>query len=494
MTTAYAYTRFSTPAQAEGDSLRRQTAAADRYCAQHGLTLDTELNMTDLGVSAYRGSNRAKGALGAFLKALRDDLVEPGSYLLVEDIDRLTRQGGMEAIQLIGEITAAGVAVIELGTGMRYDAEAMQGLPGPLLALVKGYLGKEESRKKGERVAAAWAAKRTDAARGKLLTRVVPGWITAASGRPKLIPERAKVVRQIFDMFLAGAGKETIAAALRKLAVPTFGKAEFWRRSYVAKILESPAAMGTLIPHTDDGETRAPQAPLEGYYPAVVDAETFGRVQDLLSGSRGSGRPETGIQNILARLAVCPKCGRTMTRVMKGSAKRGGEPKLVCTGAKHGKCPYVSVSLSAVTAAIRRAAASPLPRAANLDTEIQSAAAGLEAIDEAVEELLQAIEQGHSQLLLDRLKAREAMRERAAATLAELEQRAAKADTKLLKLRTARYRETMTAEPLDIPKANAALRELVSRVVVDYEQGVLRVTWRHDGVTDIDYEPLKEIP
>src|SRR5664279_271956 len=72
---AYSYLRFSTPEQSKGDSLRRQTALAEEYAQRHGLTLDTELNLKDLGISAYRGDNAAVGALGAFLKAIRDGLV-----------------------------------------------------------------------------------------------------------------------------------------------------------------------------------------------------------------------------------------------------------------------------------------------------------------------------------------------------------------------------------------------------------------------------------
>ena len=36
---AYSYVRFSTPEQMRGDSFRRQTEAAERYAAAHGLDL-----------------------------------------------------------------------------------------------------------------------------------------------------------------------------------------------------------------------------------------------------------------------------------------------------------------------------------------------------------------------------------------------------------------------------------------------------------------------
>jgi len=40
---AYSYKRFSTPAQAQGDSLRRQTAMAEAWADRKGVPLDTEL-------------------------------------------------------------------------------------------------------------------------------------------------------------------------------------------------------------------------------------------------------------------------------------------------------------------------------------------------------------------------------------------------------------------------------------------------------------------
>ena len=58
---AYSYIRFSTPQQAKGDSHTRQNDKAARYAAEHELVLDTALNLTDLGVSAYRGKNTCCG-------------------------------------------------------------------------------------------------------------------------------------------------------------------------------------------------------------------------------------------------------------------------------------------------------------------------------------------------------------------------------------------------------------------------------------------------
>ena len=87
---AYSYLRFSTPEQMKGDSQRRQLEAAQSYAREKGLELDEQLTFHDLGVSGFRGANATTGKLKAFRRAIEDELVEAGSYLLVEDFDRLS--------------------------------------------------------------------------------------------------------------------------------------------------------------------------------------------------------------------------------------------------------------------------------------------------------------------------------------------------------------------------------------------------------------------
>ena len=62
MPKAYSYLRFSTPEQAEGDSYRRQMAAALDWCKRKGVELDDKLRFHDLGKSGYTGANFTEGA------------------------------------------------------------------------------------------------------------------------------------------------------------------------------------------------------------------------------------------------------------------------------------------------------------------------------------------------------------------------------------------------------------------------------------------------
>src|SRR5688500_7237548 len=113
-TKAYSYLRFSTADQAKGDSYRRQTALAEDYAKAKDLDLDKGLTFRDLGVSAYTGKNRKKGALRAFLDAVEEELIPAGSYLLVESLDRVSREAILDAQATFLQIVNAGITLVTL--------------------------------------------------------------------------------------------------------------------------------------------------------------------------------------------------------------------------------------------------------------------------------------------------------------------------------------------------------------------------------------------
>src|SRR5262249_51449206 len=126
--TAYSYIRFSSAAQADGDSLRRQTERATAYCQRRQWKLDTKLTLHDLGGSAFRGGNPLTRNLGTFLTAVERGTVTPGSVLIVESFDRITRQGIDEGYDLIKRILKRGVRIVTLTPEREFDVEATKSL------------------------------------------------------------------------------------------------------------------------------------------------------------------------------------------------------------------------------------------------------------------------------------------------------------------------------------------------------------------------------
>ncbi|WP_309896711.1 recombinase family protein [Archangium sp.] len=358
MPKAYSYLRFSTPEQMKGDSSRRQTSMALEYAAKHGLTLDEDLTYKDLGVSAFRGKNAEEGKLSEFLDAVRTGKVESGSFLLVESLDRISRQAAWLALGTLTSILAHGITLVTLADGKTYSQVTMTAQPWDLMYAVMGFIrANEESAYKSRRLKDAWFGKRQKATT-KPLTSIAPAWLRLdkATGQWNVLPECAEVVRRIFRDYLAGHGAKGITVALNKERVPPFiressqrkRQAPRWHRTTIRRMLENPAVIGTHTPHVTEyvnGKKRrkAAQQPIPGYFPAIVDEDTFQRVQALRLNTpsplrgRNSNRE---VKNLFGGLARCGQCGAAMVRMCKG-------PKytyLVCQTARYGAgCKYTLV-------------------------------------------------------------------------------------------------------------------------------------------------------
>ncbi|MCO5156872.1 MAG: recombinase family protein [Aquamicrobium sp.] len=494
---AFSYLRFSTPEQMRGDSFRRQTELAARYAREHGLVLDTR-SFADLGVSAFRGANIQTGKLGEFLVAVQQGAIPQGSYLLMESLDRMSRADPWDAMMELRKIVKAGIKVVTLTNGRVYgadDGNSDIALLEAVLVLVRAH---EESATKSRRLKAAWEKKREDAG-DRPITSIAPAWLrsTGAGRGFSVVEERAAVVRGIFGAFLGGEGTHSIAQRLNEEGVKPFGRAKFWHRSYVLKILDSRATLGEFTPHTleyDEAgrKLRKPQSPLPGYYPAVVDAETFARAKAMRSAKRGPAQSAGSrkVSHLLAGLARCPHCRSSMLRVNKGNGPKGGHPYLVCSRAKAGAgCDYRGVRVDRVEPHIIKAherLAYEMPTGSKTFEDVaRRLAEERKTLSARVERFVEFLDGGPSETVRAELAKAEA---RLAQVRREEQEMAALEAGRNVVSREALLRglrEAMARDPLDAAAANAALRQLFERVVVHWDGPgpALDFHWQHGGVT-----------
>jgi DNA invertase Pin-like site-specific DNA recombinase len=226
---AYSYVRFSTPEQERGDSFRRQTALATEWALRNGVDLD-DSSYQDLGVSAYSGDNAETGMLGEFREAVRIGVVEQGSYLLIEGLDRLSRDKPRKAVRLLEDICESGIHVVTLADGKVYSTDALDNDPMAFMwAFMVAIRANEESATKSRRVREAWGRKKEAAATDKKpMTKRLPAWLTLSEDRTTIgtIPERVDVIRRIFREALKGTGQHRIAWMLNQEGVSPFGDGE----------------------------------------------------------------------------------------------------------------------------------------------------------------------------------------------------------------------------------------------------------------------------
>jgi DNA invertase Pin-like site-specific DNA recombinase len=507
-TRAYSYIRFSTPSQQEGASFQRQMEKASKFALEHGLTLDTELNMMDSGVSAYRGKNARTGALAGFLEAVHKGYVPEGSYLLVENIDRLSRDDFFEAQTLFQQLIVSGINIAVLSTGEVYSHERLKKQPYDIMYIVAEQIrANQESARKSQLIGDAKARKKKRLSEhgleGKPYTRQTPAWITWSeeNKRYELIPDRAAIVREMFERMAAGDGLTRIAWDLNQRAVPTWSRsgrqktADHWRTSYIRKVLTSTAPIGTFTPHTTahDETTRVrrdePMEPVENLFPPAVDAETYWAVNRKLSTKAPRGRnAKQAPKSIVSGIAFCANCGHSMTRVSKG-----GYVYLVCSRAnmRAEGCRYLAVRYEAVDAALR----------SNVNRLIKEAPRGKSTTDiEREIEKLQANADAAEQMTFD--LAELAAQERSPAArraLRDMEQQLKDLQKQLRELRS--QRDTLTTASVrdrlkavqqalsgkaDVVEVNKVLRDAIRRIVIDPVQGHLWIRWHHsEDVQDI---------
>jgi len=196
---AYSYLRMSTDAQLKGDSRRRQLERSLAYAEANNLDLQEGAQLQDIGISAFRGANVQDGALGAFFRAIKEGKVSQGSFLLVESLDRLSRQQVLPSLSLFLEIINAGVNIVTLTDNKDYRREKVD-VHDLIISLTIMSRAHEESRTKSQRVGAAWANKRANAG-AKPLTKLCPAWLKLRNDRSgyEVVPERAATVRAIFE-------------------------------------------------------------------------------------------------------------------------------------------------------------------------------------------------------------------------------------------------------------------------------------------------------
>lgn len=291
--TAYSYLRFSSPQQATGDSIRRQAQARESWLAAHPeIKLDTSLVLTDSGRSAFKRNNWDTYALARFVDCIKSGRVVAGSYLLVENLDRLSREDAGEATEKFLSIVNKGIVVVQLSP-IVMEFRRPVNIQSLMFAIVELSRGHSESAIKSERGKAFWSRKQREAAT-RIVTRRVPGWIKYDNGKLVLDKAHAATLRRAFALARDGYGVAAIAKKFNDEGVPRMGRPTFkgrpvvWSAANLYHMLTSRTTLGEYQPYKDK-DREAISEPVPNYFPRVVDEDTFHAVQAAIT-SRSLGR------------------------------------------------------------------------------------------------------------------------------------------------------------------------------------------------------------
>ena len=213
------------------------------FCAKNGLNLN--LQIVDDGKSASKAKHTEEGAgLAKFLKDLKEGKIPP-CVLVVESLDRLSRQTVPIALEQFLGILNRGVEIVTLIDNQWYSKKTLGEDSRPLMmSLVYMMRAHDESAHKAYRLSEVWKRKRERAISNKTpISPICPGWLEYDKNKKefKPIPERVRKVKVIFRLWNRGWGRHRIAQLFNLHKVPHWGKkkrhTEGWHHSYITKIL-----------------------------------------------------------------------------------------------------------------------------------------------------------------------------------------------------------------------------------------------------------------
>jgi site-specific DNA recombinase len=321
---AYAYLRASSERQVEeGSSFTRQIENIHKAAARDGLRVPFSLIFFDDGYTGFEFEHRP-----ALLKLRYEVRITPRAhYLVLEDIDRLSRNADWQQGFLLEELFRSGIEVhfyISPGSALeRY---------------VRGYMAQEEMKKARERMKMGSIYK---AMAGKVTAkRPRYGYVITEDSLYELHAEESKTMRWIYEKLIYDRlSLYKIAGTLNDWGIPTRFKTKFWTASTLIQLVKSPVYKGEFyanrhfgIPTGEYRENGKPknkmvQRPREEWIfvpvPAIVTPEEWELAQEVLKdNAKRSMRNAKKREWLLIGLLKCDICHDYSYTAQTGSSNQ----------------------------------------------------------------------------------------------------------------------------------------------------------------------------
>ncbi len=331
----YSYVRLSTEEQLKGRGKSRQLNMIEAYCKKHVIEIKEE--MEDIGKSAYHGDNLKEGAaLHKFLEAIKNGSIKD-PVLLVESLDRLSRQAVQKAQYQLMQYLEAGIIIVTVSDNMVYKItnNSMEGMMMLMVGMMVGIRSHEESERKSERISHSWKEKIDEARNLKSpLTAMCPKWLKLVGktksnpGHYEIIPERAKLIRRICKLISQGVSKQSVANLLNEEGIKPWGRGKQWHGSYIDKIRCSIALIGQYQPHQIVRGKREPiDNIITNYFPRIITNELF----TLVSAKKTTYSKPQSPNSSTKSINIKGYFGKTRIQFKnKGIDKRGKNRKELC--------------------------------------------------------------------------------------------------------------------------------------------------------------------
>ncbi|MCG7402010.1 recombinase family protein [Caballeronia zhejiangensis] len=339
------------------------------------MELDRSLMLRDEGQSAYHGDHVTKGAFGGFLREVEAGHVPPGSVLIAESMDRMSRATVIDALMQLLAIISRGITVVTMADKREYSQDGINKNPFDLMfSIMLMAQARTEIDNRATRIRAAARARATNWVkldeRKRLGVGKDPGWVEYDSKtnefqfwEPFTTPLLALIgffrqgysLRCCFDQ-LEAAG---IPLPPDRMVNGKIRKGGLSNTTRLHEIIQNRALIGEKTVEIEGQEYAMPN-----YYPALTEAE-FIELQALRSQRGRTAGTRSEIVSFVTgmRLTFCMKCGSALANqnMLGRSLREDGLPqdghrRLYCTSAtqadKSKRCGTGSMSIVPVERAV----------------------------------------------------------------------------------------------------------------------------------------------
>ncbi|WP_429163193.1 recombinase family protein [Aeromonas media] len=324
MPKAYLYLRFSTKKQEHGDSYRRQHDDALKWCESHNAELNTQ-TFEDLGISAFKEGGK-RPALADLIEAIKLGKIPAGSFVLVEDDDRLSRRGWKSTMDLIHQLVNLGIKLVMLKSGKIYDQQSIGDLASNVILMFNADRAHKESLRKSELVRAAKKNIRDQ----DILTGRIPFWLSY-QGDTVILNEHVSSVKHIIELRQKGHSFQYIARELNQQSIPSPNETG-WGAASVRVCITNSLLYGakTYFETQSDGSLKKSKT-TPNIVPAVCDYNAWIEIQPT--------REPKGKKSITSMFGGLVKCGVCGGGTIRRTMKTKGHPYFyhTCINYREGK-------------------------------------------------------------------------------------------------------------------------------------------------------------
>lgn len=276
----------------------------------------------DAGKSGLRRSGRT--GLDKMLKTAAKGKID---YIITKSISRVSRDT-VEVLKIVRYLR-------ERSINMYFENENLNSirLDKEFEITLRSMLVQDESRNTSENI--QWGFQRKFE-KGDIFTKYknFMGY-TCVDGEIAIVPEQAKVVRKIFDLYLQGLSLGKIKAYMESMGIKTITGNNHWDTTTIQKMLTNEKYKGDTMlqkTYTEDfmtGKKAKNVGQRNRYYvrnshPAIVSDEVFDEVQEEMARRARRVRKEDGTvepnsrkyngKYLLGNLLVCGDCGASFRR------------------------------------------------------------------------------------------------------------------------------------------------------------------------------------